>query len=70
MAYTLNCRNCEWRIEEPVELKGEANWLAGQHISETGHSVRLERVESDDEDDFRRGGGSIDVLSEPVSGSR
>lgn len=70
MAFTLHCRNCDWEIEEPVELKGEANWLAGRHIAETGHSVRLERVEPDEEGDFHRGGRRDEVVSEPVSGLR
>ena len=64
MGYTLHCRTCEWSVEEPVELKGEANWLAGKHIAETGHSVALERVETD-EDDFYRGGGSVEIVTQP-----
>ena len=64
MGYTLHCRSCDWAIEEPVELKGEANWLAGKHIAETGHSVALERVEADD-DDFYRGGGGTEIVTEP-----
>jgi hypothetical protein len=65
MPYTLHCRTCDWAVEEPVELKGEANWLAGRHIAETGHSVELRRVASDEEDDFYRGG--VEVLREPPS---
>ena len=64
MGYTLHCRTCEWSVEEPVELKGEANWLAGKHIAETGHSVALEHVETD-EDDFYRGGGSVEIVTTP-----
>lgn len=64
MGYTLHCRTCEWSVEEPVELKGEANWLAGKHIAETGHSVALERVETD-EDDFYRGGGGVEIVTTP-----
>lgn len=70
MAYTLHCRNCDWNVEEPVELKGEANWLAGQHISETGHSVRLEQVQAEEEDDFYRGGRRREILSQLASGAR
>lgn len=66
MAYTLDCRGCDWAVDEPIELKGEANWLAGKHIAETGHSVALEHVVTEDEEDFYRGGG-IEVLTEPVS---
>ena len=64
MGYTLRCRSCDWAVEEPVELKGEANWLAGKHIAETGHSVALERVECEEED-FYRGGGGVEVVTEP-----
>lgn len=64
MGYTLHCRTCDWAVEEPVDLKGEANWLAGKHIAETGHSVALERVDCE-EDDFYRGGGNVEVLTEP-----
>lgn len=67
MPYTLHCRTCDWAVEEPVELKGEANWLAGRHIAETGHSVELRREvdEEGTEDDFYRGG--VEVLREPPS---
>lgn len=67
MGFTLHCRSCEWSVEEPLELKGEANWLAGRHISKTGHSVALERVECEEED-FYRGGGSVEVITEPPPG--
>ena len=63
MPYTLHCRSCDWSIEEPIELKGEANLLAGRHISETGHSVRLQRLEP--EGDFYRGGDAVEILTEP-----
>ena len=69
MGYTLHCRTCEWSVDEPVQLKGEANWLAGRHISETGHSVGLERVDASDGNDFYRGGGRVEILTEPPSGS-
>lgn len=62
MPYTLHCRTCDWAIEEPVELKGEANWLAGRHIAETGHSVELNRLESGGEEDFYRGGSGDEIL--------
>lgn len=67
MAYTLHCRSCDWSVDEPIELKGEANWLAGRHIAETGHSIRLERVEPEDDeaDDFYRGGSGVEVITEP-----
>ena len=68
MAYTLDCRGCEWAVDEPVELKGEANWLAGKHIAKTGHSVALKRVVAEDDDDFYRGGGT-EILREPPSGT-
>lgn len=69
MAYTLHCRTCDWAIEEPVELKGEANWLAGRHIAETGHSVELRREAPEgEEDDFYRGGDRFEVLWEPPFG--
>jgi len=67
MGYTLRCRSCEWAVVEPVELKGEANWLAGRHIAETGHSVNLERVGPEGEEDFYRGGSHLEVLTEPLS---
>lgn len=68
MGYTLYCRACEWAVVEPVELKGEANWLAGRHIAETGHSVRLERTAPDEEGDFYRGGDGTEILSDPTIG--
>jgi hypothetical protein len=67
MGYTLHCRSCEWEVDEPLELKGEANWLAGRHIAETGHSVALERVECE-EGDFYRGGASTEVITDPPPG--
>lgn len=67
MGYTLHCRTCDWAVDEPVELKGEANWLAGRHIAETGHSVNLERVVLEEEDDFYRGGSRVEVDAEPNS---
>lgn len=66
MGYTLRCRVCEWGIDEPVELKGEANMLAGKHIAKTGHSVALERVAAEGED-FYRGGADVEILRGPVS---
>lgn len=70
MPFTLHCRACDWAVEEPVELKGEANWLAGRHIAETGHSVDLRRVEPEGEDgeDFYRGGGTVEVVRDPPGG--
>jgi len=65
MSFTLHCRNCDWSVEEPIELKGEANWIAGRHISETGHSIRLERLEPEGENDFYRGGRDVEILTEP-----
>lgn len=65
MAYVLRCRTCEWAIEEPIELKGEANWLAGQHIAETGHSVALERVDLEGEDFYRGGDGEVVIEAPP-----
>ncbi len=50
MPYLVYCRECGWTITDPVELKGEANWLAGRHISEQGHSVALKEVEPDNEE--------------------
>lgn len=50
MAYKVYCRECSWTVSDPVELKGEANWLAGRHISDTDHSVALEEVEEDSAD--------------------
>jgi hypothetical protein len=70
MGYTLHCRTCDWSVDEPVELKGEANWLAGRHIAETGHSVNLERVVLEEEDDFYRGGSRVEVHTEPNCGFR
>lgn len=50
MAYKVYCRECSWTVNDPVELKGEANWLAGRHISDTNHSVALEEVTEDKQD--------------------
>lgn len=50
MPYLVYCRECGWTISDPVELKGEANWLAGRHISEQGHSVALKEVEPEYEE--------------------
>lgn len=47
MAYLVYCRECGWMASDPVELKGEANWLAGRHISENGHSVALKEIDPD-----------------------
>lgn len=47
MGFILDCRDCDWAVDEPVELKGEANWIAGRHIAETGHSIALVRVGAD-----------------------
>jgi len=64
MGYTLDCRGCDWAVDEPIELKGEANWLAGRHIAETGHSVALQHVPTEETDeDFLRGGGVLDPSS-------
>lgn len=49
MPYQVYCRECEWAAPTPVDLKGEANWLAGRHISETGHHVSLREVDGDQE---------------------
>ena len=45
MPYLVYCRECGWTAPRPVDLKGEANWLAGRHISETGHRVSLREVD-------------------------
>jgi hypothetical protein len=58
-AYEVYCRECGWRADGPVDLKGTANLLAGRHISRTGHVVALKTIEAPDEvdaDDFYRGG--------------
>ena len=58
--YEVYCRGCEWGAEDPVDLKGEANLLAGRHISETGHVVVVKTVTRDEDDpgeDFYRGRG-------------
>lgn len=49
MPYLVYCRECGWTISDPVELKGEANWLAGRHISEQGHSVALKEIDPETE---------------------
>lgn len=49
MAFTVVCRECEWAAPGPVDLKGAANWLAGRHISETGHSVGIHETDEDDD---------------------
>lgn len=64
MGYTLDCRACDWAIDQPIELKGEANLVAGRHIAETGHSVALERV-APEGGDFYRGGDEVEILTEP-----
>ena len=64
MPYTLHCRDCDWAVETPIELKGEANLRAGRHIAETGHSVKLRRIEPTD--DFYRGGAAEEILTEPL----
>lgn len=59
-AYEVYCRECEWRADGSVDLKGTANLLAGRHISRTGHVVALKEIEPADDvstDDFYRGGG-------------
>lgn len=67
-AYEVYCRECGWRADGPVDLKGTANLLAGRHISRTGHVVALKTIEEPDEgerDDFYRGGArsvSFEVL--------
>lgn len=56
-SYEVFCRECDWRVDEPVDLKGTANLLAGRHISQTGHIVALKTVEQDgDTEEFYRGG--------------
>lgn len=66
MAYKVYCRECSWTVTDPVELKGEANWLAGRHISDTDHSVALEEVDDETTDaEFVRGDGErgrIEIL--------
>ncbi len=60
--YKVYCRECGWRSDGPVDLKGTANLLAGRHISRTGHVVALKTVETDVDDpadDFHRGRRSV-----------
>lgn len=45
MTYRVTCRECDWIAAATVEEKGAANWLAGKHISDTGHVVTIEDVE-------------------------
>lgn len=63
MAFKVYCRECSWKASDPVDLKGEANWLAGRHISDTGHSVAVKETEDHDESEpkeFLRSNGSDD----------
>lgn len=46
MVYKVYCRECGWTIPDHVHLKGEANWLAGRHISDTGHSVAIREADA------------------------
>lgn len=76
MAFEIECRECDWKAPEPVDLKGEANWLAGRHISDTGHSVAIRELDPEealaDEDDFYRGGsdrGRVVQIVGPPPGS-
>ena len=46
MPYRVACRECDWVASSIVEEKGAANWLAGKHISKTGHVVTIEDVET------------------------
>lgn len=57
-AYEVFCRECDWTADNPVDLKGTANLLAGRHISRTGHIVALKTIErpAEEGDDFYRGG--------------
>lgn len=66
MGYTLHCRVCDWGVDDPIELKGEANLVAGRHIAETGHSVALERAAPEGED-FYRGGDDVEVIDDVPS---
>ena len=43
--YEVYCRECDWRADGPIDLKGTANVLAGRHISRTGHVVALKTIE-------------------------
>lgn len=64
-AYEVYCRECDWQADNPVDLKGTANLLAGRHISRTGHVVALKTIEAPDDEEFRRGGGrsvSFEIL--------
>jgi hypothetical protein len=45
--YEVYCRECGWQADEPVDLKGAANLLAGRHISQTGHVVALKTIDGD-----------------------
>ncbi|MDZ7701123.1 MAG: hypothetical protein U5J98_03120 [Halobacteriales archaeon] len=56
--YEVYCRECDWRADNPVDLKGTANLLAGRHISRSGHVVALKTIEADD-GELRRGGRSV-----------
>lgn len=49
MMYVVYCRECSWEAPKPLELKGEANMIAGRHISNTGHSVALRELDPSDE---------------------
>lgn len=70
MTYDLYCHECSWSSTS-VELKGEANWIAGKHISKTGHSVAMKEIDEEppeppkDADFFRSsrdGEGATEIL--------
>lgn len=78
MAYDLYCRECSWSSTS-VELKGEANWIAGKHISKTGHSVAMKEVDEEppeppkDTDFFRSSRdteGTMEILREAAKDVR
>ena len=58
-AYEVYCRECDWQADNPVDLKGTANLLAGRHISRTGHVVALKTVEAPDDGELHRGARSV-----------
>lgn len=71
--YEVYCRECDWRVNGPVDLKGTANLLAGRHISETDHVVALKSIEEPaDDQELRRGGDRsvhVEVLRPASSAS-
>ena len=60
-AYEVYCRECDWQADNPVDLKGAANLLAGRHISRTGHVVALKTIRTPEDGELRRGGRSVSV---------